>query len=55
MKKVILLLGLILISCSKNEGQDKQTFSIVRYDTPDINSILKLKKQLIEKASTFME
>ena len=27
----------------------------VRYDIPDINSILKLKKQLIEKASTFME
>ena len=28
MKKAILLLGLILISCSKNEGQDEQTFTL---------------------------
>ena len=27
----------------------------VRYDIPDIDSILKLKKQLIDKASTYME
>lgn len=29
MKKAILLLGLILFSCSKNEGLDKQTFTLI--------------------------
>ena len=39
----------------KNKHNRTLILDSVRYDIPDIDSILKLKKQLIEKASTFME